>query len=150
MPRHSYLSLLLLTFACNRDPAEEIKEVPAGDGGAGGQLGASPDDDTGDLPKASSGGGSSSERSTATILNESHPGYRQPECLNCHGSVAPLPHADKTYRAPDCANCHGGNGAPTRDHAVIENTGCANCHSSVNHVPSFTAPTDCVVCHGSK
>ncbi|MGC4067125.1 MAG: hypothetical protein QM784_21295 [Polyangiaceae bacterium] len=148
----NYLCLLVLviTGACNRGPAEVIREVPTDNGGMAGSAGDSSDGDSGATTRGGASNETSSSQGTAIILDESHPGYRQPACLNCHGSVAPLPHKNETYRPPDCANCHGGNGAPTRDHAVIENSGCANCHSSVAHVPTFTAPADCVVCHASK
>lgn len=144
----AFVAILALS-ACARIPAEVLKEVPSPDGGAGGTVGI---DSSGEGGQSVGGNGGNSSiaagsAGAAPQLTELHPGYRQALCLDCHGSVAPYPHASSGFRPPDCVGCHGYNGAPHRDHAVPENSGCPDCHGTVAHVPKFVAPAHCVSCH---
>ena len=142
------LLVLLTIVACGREPAETLREVPPTSGGEGGESAVASGGGIGSAP-ASLGGASSVAGAEAApeLLGASHPGYQQPLCFDCHGSVAPYPHGDASYRPPDCAGCHGNNGAPRRDHAVMANPGCPNCHGQVPHVSKLVAPADCVKCH---
>jgi hypothetical protein len=141
-----------LAFACAREPAEVIREVPAPDAGDGAGASAGPSGSAGGA-NSELGGNTSVAGSTSIgpqLTEASHPGYQQPLCFDCHGPVAIYPHLDSAYHPPDCVACHGNNGAPRRDHAVVANPGCPSCHGTVSHVPMFSAPTDCVKCHGAR
>lgn len=130
------LAVGLFTSGCN-DPRRmpSYSDQDGADGGAGGAtLGA--------LSAQSAAGGPQ--------LTTDHPGWKQPFCLDCHGVTAPYAHTESGYEPPRCVGCHGYNGAEHRDHAVAENPSCADCHSTVQHVPQFEAPSDCLACHQQR
>ncbi len=85
----------------------------------------------------------------APVLESSHTGWKDNECLECHiegnDVGAPIPSDDVPI--PECASCHGANGACARPQVTWHPTGsCAdyNCHGA-NH--SYTDNSDCGKCH---
>lgn len=99
------------------------------------------DDDEGTDTTAGEGEGDDEE-----VLTASHPGWRDPACLNCHEADA---HNDGRSPA-DCAQCHGNNGA--LDKGVHGEQASCYCHMEViadSHIPAndFPQPDSCVVCH---
>ena len=87
---------------------------------------------------------------SAPILEESHLGWRDTDCMACHTSGnadgATMPHDD--YPIPDCAECHGANGACARPQVgawhPAESCAAYNCHGA-NH--GFTDDSECWKCH---
>lgn len=145
---------LCLTWmgACAREAPEVIQEVPAPSAASGGAAGSDATQNVGGTLDPGSGTAQvAGAPAVGRELSESsHPGFRQPLCFDCHGTVAVYRHVDVTYRPQDCVACHGDNGAPHREHAVVGNPGCPSCHATVRHVPKFDAPADCVACHGAN
>ena len=81
----------------------------------------------------------------SAVLSRTHQGWADPSCVStsCHDSIH-----TSGYRNADCVNCHGANGAPLRP-AGHDDLGCANtgCHANAHPELSFNSPNDCRSCH---
>lgn len=120
---------VLLAGCAPRDGADA-----ALDSGRRAEAGASPREAGSDAP-------------AAPQLTDSHPGWRQQLCFDCHGVTTRYPHTAELRRPPDCRACHGPNGAPQPEHAVREGGRCGACHATVRHFAAFDSPDDCIACH---
>lgn len=85
----------------------------------------------------------------ALVLEASHPGWKDNECIECHtegnDKGAPIPPNDVPI--PECAACHGANGACARPMVTwhpVESCAAYNCHGA-NH--GYTEISDCGKCH---
>ncbi|HEY6057545.1 MAG TPA: hypothetical protein VIV06_05895 [Candidatus Limnocylindrales bacterium] len=88
-------------------------------------------------------------------LSRPHRESQNTNCLDCHGSVAPLP-ADMTHRTETvCWLCHRLPAAPPpvpKHQVEAGQTNCTTCHnaSRLGALPADHAqrtPTECVLCH---
>jgi hypothetical protein len=76
----------------------------------------------------------------APELDQSHTGWRNPECWTCHK-------ADSHNRVKppfECVGCHGLNGAPPGHTNVVP---CAQCHPKMHGETWFPDPESCRTCH---
>ena len=76
---------------------------------------------------------------TAYLQND-HGGWKNPDCVSCHGDVH-----HSGYGIGDCAGCHGSNGAPERQ-SGRDGGDCQTCHNPHPDVV-LSAPSDCTSCH---
>ena len=79
---------------------------------------------------------------TRLILENSHPGWEEPSCWNCHT-------ADDHNDGKDpylSVGCHGTNGAQAMPHG--DRSKCVDCHDPLPHgTEGFPDPLSCRGCH---
>ena len=85
----------------------------------------------------------------APVLETSHTGWKDNECITCHyeGNDVGAPLLHEAYPIPECADCHGANGACARPLVTwhpADSCSDYNCHGMMH---TYTDTGDCSNCH---
>ena len=80
----------------------------------------------------------------APELDEEHPGWKDPNCWQCHDK-GDTHRSDKLPH--QCADCHGDNGAKSLPAGHTDKTPCKSCHGVKHGGTDFPDPEACQVCH---
>ena len=116
--------------ACSDDDDDDNDDDSAGD-----------DDDNDDNDDTADTVTSASPGLGNALLTDSHAGYGDAGCFDCHDDVH-----QGGFALGECTTCHGANGAPFRE-AGHANTGCTACHETSHADLPFVDPHHCTACH---